>query len=138
MSKFTLIGESQGEICMQTEFMKQAYGLVYEIENCLRRYIEQTMQKEYGVGWFIEGPLVMKYKPYNKNYNTFHFHELVSMLRGYPCFVETTDTIYYELTQTVEIRNKVAHSQDISDKEMVLLQRVHKMVMEQVLLKLST
>jgi len=125
---------TQGDNHMKTEFMKEAYGLLYEIENILRRYIEQTMQKEYGSGWLIEAPMAMKYKPYNKSYDIFYLHELVSILRGYPCFVEISDNIYYALAQTVYIRNKVAHCQDISEKEMDTLQSTNKMVMEYMLL----
>ncbi len=36
---------------MQTEYLKEAYGLLFEIETRVRQYIERTMQDTYGVGW---------------------------------------------------------------------------------------
>ncbi|MFC2948129.1 Swt1 family HEPN domain-containing protein [Virgibacillus sediminis] len=115
---------------MQTEYMKEAYGLFFEIETGLSQYIEQTMEKAYGVGWLIQAPATMKYKPYSKHFESFYYHELISMLRAYPCFPKLPKDVYLQLVRTVPIRNKIAHCKSISDEEMARLQVTHKLAME--------
>ena len=51
---------------MEFEFMKNAYGLLYRLENTLRTFINETMEKKYGADWIIKAPLSMKYPPIKK------------------------------------------------------------------------
>lgn len=46
---------------IQTEFMKEAYGLFYKIETTLRQIIESRMKEEYGIDWLLQAPLSMRY-----------------------------------------------------------------------------
>ncbi|MFC3040409.1 hypothetical protein ACFOGI_09075 [Virgibacillus xinjiangensis] len=80
---------------METEYMKEAYGLLFEIETGLIEYIEQTMEETYGIGWQIQAPATMKYKPYSKHFDSFYYHELISMLRAYPVLLISPKTFIY-------------------------------------------
>ncbi|MFC3040411.1 Swt1 family HEPN domain-containing protein [Virgibacillus xinjiangensis] len=115
---------------MKTEYMKEAYGLLFEIETGLSQYIEQTMEKTFGIGWQIKAPATMKYKPYSKHFNSFYYHELISMLRAYPCFADIPKDVYLQLIRTVPIRNKIAHCKSVNNEEMARLQDTFKLVMK--------
>jgi len=65
--------------------MKEAYGLLFEIENTLRQFIERSMQTTYGIGWQTAAPTSMKYKVSTKRFDSFCYHELISMLQAYTC-----------------------------------------------------
>ncbi|MFC2947663.1 hypothetical protein [Virgibacillus sediminis] len=117
---------------METEYMKEAYGLLFEIETGLSQYIEQTMEETYGIGWQIQAPVTMKYKPYSKHFTSFYYHELISMLRAYPCFDELPKDVYLQLLRTIPLRNKIAHCKSISDPEMTQLQDTYKLAMEYI------
>ncbi|SFA75922.1 hypothetical protein SAMN04488072_101431 [Lentibacillus halodurans] len=92
-----------------TEFMKETYGALNEIETGLRQYIELTMITTYGVGWFTSVPLTMKYKPYRKHFDVFEYYELISMLKAYPCFDDIPSDVYSQLLKTVPTRNKIVN-----------------------------
>lgn len=115
-----------------TEFMKEAYGVLYEIETGLRQYIELTMKTTYGVGWFIKAPLTMKYKPYTKHFDNFDYHELISMLRAYSCFDDIPKGVYSQLLMTVPTRNKIAHCKIVSEAEKVELQDTYKLLLKYI------
>ncbi|MFC2948507.1 hypothetical protein [Virgibacillus sediminis] len=117
---------------MKTEYMKEAYGLLYELETGLGQYIEMTMEKTYGIGWQVQAPIAMKYKPHSKRFDSFYYHELVSILRAYPCFSELPKDVYLQLLRTVPIRNKIAHCKSISDEEMMQLQNTCGLAMKYI------
>ncbi|MFB9974354.1 hypothetical protein FPQ10_10295 [Allobacillus sp. SKP2-8] len=108
-----------------TEFMKQAYGMLYDLENQLRKVISITMTEEYGSGWLIQAPLTNLYKPYRKNFSRFYLHELVSMLSSYECFSEIFKVKEIaQLKSILPIRNKIAHCKLITKEELRLLSYV--------------
>lgn len=53
-----------GDLLMEVNFMKKAYGVLYELKNLLRNSLEETMIKEYGIDWFLKATLTMKYQSY--------------------------------------------------------------------------
>lgn len=60
---------------MNISLMKEAYSMLYEIENQLRLIIKANMEEEYGYQW-VE-------KLYEKrNEQTSYYHELVSFLEN--------------------------------------------------------
>ena len=104
---------------LNTELMKQAYGKLYEIENHLRLMINETMIKEYGIGWLIKAPSINRYKPYQKNFTNFYLHELVSMLSSYACLKAMFDSKEIKIFVSIlSVRNKIAHCNLISDEEL--------------------
>ncbi|MEC5425298.1 hypothetical protein QGM71_17590 [Virgibacillus sp. C22-A2] len=118
---------------MELEFMKNAYGLLYEVENKLHYTIESVMRNEYGIAWFINGPKAMKYLPYRKGLKFFNYYELLALMRGYPCFTNYfSKIIFISLHETIPIRNKIAHCHVISQDEYDLLQSVNDYLSKEV------
>lgn len=111
----------------ETKVMKEAYGLLYEIENSLRRTITLSMKSEYGIDWLIQAPLSMQYKTYSKNFSSFYYHELISLLPAYPCIFQHFSTeIINKLQQTIPIRNKIAHTHFLTQTEFETLSYVYE------------
>jgi len=116
---------------MNKLYMKEAYGLLYEIENTLRIIIEDTMRSEYGMDWLIKAPSAMKYPPYRKHFSSFYYHELISFLKGYPCLVQVIPaTTIIQLQNTIAIRNKIAHCKLLSSQEFDILKESFNMVIK--------
>ncbi|GAQ19130.1 6-phospho-beta-glucosidase [Oceanobacillus picturae] len=127
---------------MEVDFMKKAYGILYEIENLLRYSIEDTMSKEYGNDWFLKAPLTMKYQLYKKSFSSFYYHELISLIKGYPCFTtKFNSSAIIQLQETIPIRNKIAHCKALTQEEYDKLEVAHyatKMsVLSEVIIKLK-
>ena len=80
--------------------MKEAYEKLYVIENLLRNYITQEMEKAYGVHWFyIASQKVLKRMP-KKEFDSLHFYELESYLRVY-------NDVFADVPFRVYIKQKV-------------------------------
>ncbi|WP_093136239.1 hypothetical protein [Salinibacillus kushneri] len=91
------------------------------------------MKQEYGVDWFIKAPLTMNYKSYTKGFSSFHFHELISLLIGYPCLTNKfTLQVIIQLQETIPIRNKIAHCKIITYHDYEKLQEVNKLVRDTI------
>ncbi|RKQ32306.1 hypothetical protein [Oceanobacillus halophilus] len=111
---------------MHVEFMKEAYGLLYEIENLLREEIETIMIRKYGIGWMIKAPTLNKYKPLVKrDIHEFYLHELISLASSYDCINSSSASTLKKLRNITSIRNKIAHSKPIQQEEFYLLQEVY-------------
>lgn len=111
---------------MLIEYMKDAYGMLYQIENKLRLNIAQTMKKEYGSNWLKRAPFENKYEPYKKgNLNDFLLYELIRMIYSYECLKYMINIPEKEISLIPSIRNKIAHSKLISKSEYDTLKSVH-------------
>ncbi|WP_233879908.1 hypothetical protein [Virgibacillus halodenitrificans] len=109
---------------MNTSLMKEAYSMLYEIENQLRLIIKTNMEKEYGYYW-VE-------KLYEKrNEETSYYHELIAFFGKYPRALPHINSqqlkLLHQLTPT---RNRIAHSHLISRTEYELLGKCHKFVIQ--------
>ncbi|WHX25648.1 hypothetical protein QNH47_16165 [Virgibacillus halodenitrificans] len=109
---------------MNISLMKEAYSMLYEIENQLRLIIKANMEEEYGYQW-VE-------KLYEKrNEQTSYYHELVSFFGKYPGVLPHINPqqlkLLHQLTPT---RNKIAHSHLISQTEYELLEKCHRFVIQ--------
>lgn len=111
---------------MPIEYMKDAYGMLYQIENMLRLKIALIMKKEYGANWIRRAPLENKYEPYKKNdLNDFHLYELIKIMDSYDCIKNQIDIPSKQISRIPYIRNKIAHSKLISYTEYDLLKSVY-------------
>lgn len=111
---------------MPIEYMKDAYGMLYQIENTLRLEITRIMKKEYGLNWMKRAPYENKYAPFKKDdLNTFHLYELIRMIYSYECIKNQINISEKEISRIPYIRNKIAHSKLINDSEYDLLKNVY-------------
>ncbi len=119
---------------MEVDFMKKAYGILYEIENLLRYFIEDTMSKEYGSNWFLKAPLTMKYQLYKKSFSSFYYHQLISLIKGYSCFTtKFNSSAIIQLQETIPIRNKIAHCKVLTQEEYEKLEMAHHAIKVSIL-----
>ncbi len=121
---------------MEIRMMMYAYGMLYQIENALRSYIERNMKEYYGVDWYICAPLYMKYPPYKKSFSSLNLHELISMLSAYECLqcaFENSDILH--LQTIISIRNKIAHSHKLIRSEYDKLYFVYKILKQPLSIK---
>lgn len=116
---------------MPVEFMKDAYGMLYQIENMLRLKIDFIMEERYGRDWIRRAPLENKYEPYKKDdLNDFHLYELIKIINSYECIKDQIDIPLRQTSRIPYIRNKIAHSKLISDGEYDLLKSVYSKLLE--------
>lgn len=114
---------------MNTPLMKEAYSMLYEIENHLRLIIKTNMQKNYGQHW-----VAILYE--KRDEQTSYFHELVAFFGKYP-----QDLTHFKkeqlilLQQLTPVRNKIAHSHLITQSEYKLLEQCYKVVIKQPVIK---
>ncbi|ALX47814.1 hypothetical protein [Lentibacillus amyloliquefaciens] len=102
--------------------LERLYLLYAETVLELRQYIEFAMEEMYGVGWFIAAPVAMKYKPYRKHFDSFDYHELISMIQPYSCFEDIPGDVYSQMLKTVPTRNKIAHYKIVIEAEKVTIE----------------
>jgi hypothetical protein len=100
--------------------MEHAYGQLYEIENLLRQFIKNQMEKEYGPNWFHIAPRIVLKRPPSKQFEKLLFHEYERIyLRTYQkAFESISDKFINHLHSLYPIRNKIAHHHKLSDEEM--------------------
>lgn len=99
--------------------MKIAYGLLFKIENFLRHYIEQEMEKAYGPNWYHIAPRIVLKRPSAKNLNTLLFHEYERVyFRTYSLISNENEEEFYQgLHGIYPIRNKIAHCHSLCENE---------------------
>ncbi|KHF41467.1 hypothetical protein [Halalkalibacter okhensis] len=114
---------------MNTPIMKEAYSMLYEMENHLRLIVKTNMEKKYGYRW-----VSILYE--RRDEQTSYFHELVAFFGKYPHilthFKPEQLTLLRQLTP---IRNKIAHSHLITETEYELLEKCYKIVIKQPITK---
>lgn len=99
----------------EIQLMKDAYGKFYEIENIIRKIVIKKMKESYGLFW----------EP-KMNFKKISYHELLSNITNNPIlsslFSSNINTRLYSL---IPIRNKIAHSQVLSEHELGKLNYVY-------------
>jgi hypothetical protein len=110
--------------------MKEAYIILYEIENMLRNYIKLHMEKSYGPQWFYFAPRKILKHPPSKSFDKLYFHEYERMyLRTYHEPFNNLSVKFYEsLHELYPIRNKVAHNHNLNDEEVRFLNKVSQII----------
>lgn len=105
------------------EQMKDAYGLLFEIETGLRHFINHQMSIKYGTNWYKTAPQCGRYpheflrKPY--------FHELEGYFHRYPCF-SIPRSFITSLRKLYPIRNQIAHCNNLTQTQYIQLYEIHK------------
>lgn len=98
--------------------MRNAYSMLYIIENSLRSYIIQNMRKDYGLDWYRVAPRKQKLRSYNKSFNKLYFHELIPFIIVYPCLSNNLpNNLANDLRNLISIRNKIAHHKYLTNDE---------------------
>lgn len=116
---------------VEIETMKNAYSLMYIIENSLRSFIKRKMEKMYGLNWYRIAPKIEKVRSYTKDFNRLYLHELIPFLRIYPCFLDIDfEQLATELRVLIPIRNLIAHHQCLSEEELIILQSHYEYIIE--------
>lgn len=114
---------------MNTPLMKEAYSMLYEIENQLRLIVKTNMQKQYGYHW-----VSILYE--KRDEQTSYYHELVAFFGKYSHVLTHFNKKQLKLLQQLTpIRNKIAHSHLITPAEYELLNQCHKFVIKQPIIK---
>lgn len=114
---------------MNTSLMKEAYSMLYEIENHLRLIVKTNMQKKYGYHW-----VSILYE--KRDEQTSYYHELVAFFGKYPHALTHFNQKQLKLLQQLTpIRNKIAHSHLITQTEYELLEQCYQFVIKQPVIK---
>lgn len=109
----------------ETEMMKDAYGMLYEIETKLHRMVITNLIKNYGQTWLIQ-----RYD------NKIYLHDLISYFGKYPKVLTHFDRPQlYKLFKLPAIRNKVAHAVLIDENEYKHLTKCYRLVKRQPITK---
>ncbi len=109
--------------------MKEAYSMLYEMENHLRLIVKTNMEKKCGDRW-----VSILYE--NRDEKTSCFHELVAFFGKYPhILTHFKKEQLNSLRQVSPIRNKIAHSHLINETEFKLLEKCYKFVIKQPIIK---
>ncbi|WP_232217796.1 Swt1 family HEPN domain-containing protein [Virgibacillus sp. SK37] len=105
------------------ELMKNAYGLLYEIENSLRSYIHRKMEDYYGIHWYEVAPRKEYNRPPSRTFDSLNFSDYSSYFAIYPkAFKKIPRKFLTLLHQLYPIRNKIAHNHLLTHKEFGLLE----------------
>lgn len=112
----------------EVELMTCAYRKIYEIETTLRKIIRENLYKEYGPTWQYIAP--QKYlKRFVKPIESTPLHTLINYFNIYPplkgIFSQREKISFIHLPN---IRNKVAHSNNLNNDELNYLNRVYIIV----------
>jgi hypothetical protein len=114
---------------MKTSLMKEAYAMLYEIENHLRLIIKTNMHQKFGCHW-----VSILYE--KRDEHTSYYHELVAFFGKYPQVLTHFNSNQLNLLkQLTPIRNKIAHSHLITKTEYELLEQCHQFVIKQPIIK---
>lgn len=108
--------------------MKEAYGMLYTLENSLRIFVRQKMMEEYGVNWFHVAPRLELRRGPRKDFESLCLHELESVyIRTYEsAFYKLPLEFFMRLRDVYPLRNKIAHSFLLSEEEFsTLFQAYH-------------
>lgn len=105
------------------EQMKVAYGILYNLENSLRIYIEQMMQEYYGIHWNHVAPRKEHNSPHKISIDSLNFTDYTSYFNLYPkAFKSVLPKYSTYLRELYPIRNKIAHHHPLSNEEYQTLQ----------------
>lgn len=123
----------EGVVCSMnqnnSDFMSHAYKYLYEIENRLRLMIKTNMKEYYGHNWIIR--LNEKRSEQNSN-----IYELVAFFGKYQnVLTHFSEPQRNQLQLLTSVRNKIAHSHCINQKDFELLKECHCIVMKQPITK---
>ncbi|WP_060679459.1 hypothetical protein [Virgibacillus halodenitrificans] len=114
---------------MNTLLMKEAYSMLYEIENHLRLIIKANMLKKFGHQW-----VSILYE--KRDEQTSYYHELIAFFGKYPNVLPHINAAQLKmLNQLIPIRNKIAHSHLITQSEYELLEQCYQLVIEEPIIK---
>jgi hypothetical protein len=109
----------------ELKIMKDAYGILYEIENRLRVFAMWKLEKEYGVNWDVIIGKKFNTVDTRTKYQELYFHQLVSHYRVIPVLISALPSdISLQLYRINTIRNKIAHNQLISEIELDSLKQL--------------
>jgi hypothetical protein len=104
--------------------MCNAYRLLYEMETKLRMIIDDTLQKEYGLYWYLRSSVLP-----NINFLIANYFQLIHIIRKFPSLKSHfTETQIKELTQLNEVRNNICHMKDLTLEEYEHLVYCHGLV----------
>lgn len=118
---------------LEIDLMKEAYTMMYIIENSLRTLIVDKMEIIYGINWYRDAPRKEHLKPYNKNFDRLHFHELIPFLFVYPCFKQyIPDKFIQYLHRLIPLRNKIAHNIFLSNSDYERLSKYFRYIVEYI------
>lgn len=105
--------------------MKEAYGILYEIEHHLRVFAMRKLEKEYGACW--DSYIGEKFNTVDTRtkYKNLYFHQLVSHYRVIPVLIAALPSdISLQLYRINTTRNKIAHNHLISEEEFESLKQI--------------
>jgi hypothetical protein len=109
----------------ELKLMKEAYGILYEIENHLRVFAMGKLEKEYGVNWDVIIGKKFNTVVTKTEFMELHFHQLVSYYRVLPLLTSTIPSdISLQLYRLNTVRNKIAHNKLISIIELEALKQM--------------
>lgn len=113
--------------------MKNAYGMLYEIETELRQQIIKRMLDKYGENWERVAPLKENRSPLLRNYANLNLYELEHFLY-YSVFDDIRDIPFYKkflhaLHTTYPLRNKIAHCHELTECEYHTLEKNYLIIM---------
>jgi hypothetical protein len=109
------------------ECMERAYGMLFMIENTLRKYIEDKMIEKFGPKWKKTDTLLgFRQRPLSRS----NFYELENYLRTYHFdlprdFISTLRKLY-------PIRNYIAHCQELKEEEYQILNDSYQKIMDAI------
>jgi len=114
---------------LNLEDMKNCYGMLFQIENKIRNNIKETLVLHYGDYWVDKINKIYKNNITSRPIDELHFHELINFLK----IVPEVNNLYEEstlksLSKLTSIRNKIAHSIILTDKEMNYLNHIHNLI----------
>ncbi len=113
-----------GEICImmvdsELELMKKSYGILYEIENRMRKFAKLKMEHDYGLNWKFKITKGVRNKYTTTTFEQLHFHQLVSYYKSFPSLTSSIPpNLYLRLYQLNTTRNKIAHTHLITELEL--------------------
>jgi len=133
----------------EAELMKKAYENLYTLENALRRFLEKELYAEYGDDWWEEGASqkvreeAARVKANENgvepdiNYTLFPDLRLIIIRENnwknrFETKFVTQGTFIARLEELEPIRNKIAHSRMLNDREILKLELMSKEILEKI------
>jgi hypothetical protein len=112
--------------------MMQAYLLLYEVEDGLRKTIQQRMSSIYGPHWFDNAPTSQRMKPLKTAFQNLTFSQYETYyLRVYPVFSHSL-LFFTHLNILYPLRNKVAHHHCLTTYEFQMIKRSSRFVLREL------
>ncbi|MEC5424296.1 hypothetical protein QGM71_12415 [Virgibacillus sp. C22-A2] len=106
------------------KMMQTAYGILFEVENCMRIYIRDKMEECYGIHWFHRAPRIVLKRPPKKSFGDLLFSDYATYFRNYPdAFKNLPSDFFVKLQELYPLRNKIAHNHLLSESKFELLEQ---------------